>query len=210
MEMAKTNLSHKVKQDEDLCGEHSIEEVPTVTSSRDDDDTLSSSSNVLDNDGTWETWSTSSRYDVYESLYVNKAKANMHEVKAKPFEIKGMDDGSCPENGNSKTDKVWETFQKSFSQVQAILDQNRVLIREINQNHESKIPENLTRNVALIRELNRNIARVVELYANLSTEFVQSMSETALEEDTVNNLMKMDTDGSNSFPFPGQKKPRHG
>ncbi|MCO5563741.1 hypothetical protein L7F22_017388 [Adiantum nelumboides] len=121
-----------------------------------------------------------------------------------------MDDGSCPENGNSKTDKVWETFQKSFSQVQAILDQNRVLIREINQNHESKIPENLTRNVALIRELNRNIARVVELYANLSTEFVQSMSETGMEEDTVNNVMKMDTDGSNSLPFSGQKKPRHG
>jgi hypothetical protein len=72
---------------------------------------------------------------------------------------------------------IWETFQQSFSQVQTILDQNRLLIREINQNQESKIPENLSRNVGLIRELNTNIARVVELYANLSSEFVQSMED---------------------------------
>ncbi|CAA0822443.1 Protein ELF4-LIKE 3 [Striga hermonthica] len=61
-----------------------------------------------------------------------------------------------------------QTFQKNFVQVQNILDQNRLLINEINQNHESKIPDNLTRNVGLIRELNNNIRRVVDLYANLS------------------------------------------
>ncbi|RWR79502.1 protein ELF4-LIKE 4-like protein [Cinnamomum micranthum f. kanehirae] len=42
--------------------------------------------------------------------------------------------------------KVLQTFQKSFVEVQSILDQNRLLITEINQNHESKIPYNLTRN----------------------------------------------------------------
>lgn len=124
--------------------------------------------------------------------------------------MKGGDDSSCPENGNATDVKVWETFQKSFSQVQSILDQNRILIREINQNHESKIPENLTRNVALIRELNANITRVVELYANLSSEFVQSMVENSTEAEAANHTTNTDTDGSNSPPFIGQKKPRHG
>ncbi|KAI5079419.1 hypothetical protein GOP47_0004898 [Adiantum capillus-veneris] len=147
----------------------------------------------------WGTWTNEIR-----------AKALRRFLQISTCLMKGGDDGSCPENDDSKSDKVWETFQRSFSQVQSILDQNRVLIKEINQNHESKIPENLTRNVALIRELNRNIAKVVELYANLSSEFVQSMSQDAMEEEAVNNGMRTDTDGSNSLPFAGQKKPRHG
>ncbi|MBO8590040.1 Elf4 domain-containing protein, partial [Staphylococcus aureus] len=60
-------------------------------------------------------------------------------------------------NGTQVDNKVLQTFQKSFGQVQNILDQNRLLINEINQNHESKIPDNLSRNVGLIRELNNNI-----------------------------------------------------
>ncbi|GER45040.1 ELF4-like protein [Striga asiatica] len=71
-------------------------------------------------------------------------------------------------NGAHIEAKFLQTFQKNFVQVQNILDQNRLLINEINQNHESKIPDNLTRNVGLIRELNNNIRRVVDLYANLS------------------------------------------
>lgn len=71
--------------------------------------------------------------------------------------------------------KVLQTFQKNFVHVQNILDQNRLLINEINQNHESKIPDNLTRNVGLIRELNNNIRRVVDLYADLSSTFSKSM-----------------------------------
>ncbi|KAG6529278.1 protein ELF4-LIKE 3-like [Zingiber officinale] len=71
--------------------------------------------------------------------------------------------------------KVMQTFQKNFVQVQSILDHNRVLINEINQNHESKVPDNLSRNVGLIRELNDNIRRVVDLYADLSVSFSKSM-----------------------------------
>ncbi|MBA0869092.1 hypothetical protein Goshw_023062 [Gossypium schwendimanii] len=78
-------------------------------------------------------------------------------------------------NGGGQIDgKVVQTFQKSFVQVQNILDQNRLLINEINQNHESKIPDNLGRNVGLIKELNNNIRRVVDLYADLSTSFTNS------------------------------------
>ena len=79
-------------------------------------------------------------------------------------------------NGGSHLDgKVLQTFQKSFVQVQDILDQNRVLINEINQNHESRIPDNLGRNVGLIRELNNNIRKVVDLYSHLSSNFSKSM-----------------------------------
>ncbi|GLJ26637.1 hypothetical protein SUGI_0517870 [Cryptomeria japonica] len=94
---------------------------------------------------------------------------------------------SVPGNGNQMDGKVLQTFQKSFGQVQNILDQNRLLINEINQNHESKIPDNLSRNVSLIRELNDNIRRVVDLYAGLSTAFTKSM-ETSSEGDSAGTL----------------------
>ncbi|URE39731.1 hypothetical protein MUK42_37086, partial [Musa troglodytarum] len=62
-------------------------------------------------------------------------------------------------NGNQVDDKAFHAVQKSFVQVQSILNQNRLLINEINQNHETMIPE----------ELNNNIRRVVDLYADLSS-----------------------------------------
>ncbi|KAK4368602.1 hypothetical protein RND71_012394 [Anisodus tanguticus] len=90
-------------------------------------------------------------------------------------------------NGSTHIDgKVVQTFQKSFVQVQNILDQNRLLINEINQNHESKIPDNLSRNVGLIRELNNNIRRVVDLYADLlvlsPNQLMLHLKETLVEE----------------------------
>lgn len=94
-------------------------------------------------------------------------------------------------NGTQIDGKVLQTFQKSFVQVQDILDQNRLLINEINQNHESKIPDNLSRNVGLIRELNNNIRRVVELYADLSSSFTKSM-ETSSEGDSSGGALKSD------------------
>uniref|UniRef100_A0A5B7BH71 Protein EARLY FLOWERING 4 domain-containing protein n=1 Tax=Davidia involucrata TaxID=16924 RepID=A0A5B7BH71_DAVIN len=104
-------------------------------------------------------------------------------------------------NGTQVDSKVLHTFQNSFVQVQNILDQNRLLINEINQNHESKIPDNLTRNVGLIRELNSNIRRVVDLYADLSSSFAKSM-EASSEGDS-GGTMKSDGKG-------GQKRIRSG
>ncbi|KAK3220333.1 hypothetical protein Dsin_014303 [Dipteronia sinensis] len=82
-------------------------------------------------------------------------------------------------NGTPGDGKVLQTFNKSFGQVQDILDQNRLLINEINQNHESKVPDNLSRNVGLIRELNNNIRRVVNLYADLSSSFTRSVESSS-------------------------------
>ncbi|GMI97834.1 ELF4-like 3 [Hibiscus trionum] len=87
-------------------------------------------------------------------------------------------------NGGQMDGKVVQTVQKSFVQVQNILDQNRLLINEINQNHESKIPDNLGRNVGLIRELNNNIRRVVDLYADLSTSVSRSTDIASSEADS--------------------------
>ncbi|XP_068662666.1 protein ELF4-LIKE 4-like [Aristolochia californica] len=104
-------------------------------------------------------------------------------------------------NGSQVDNKVLQTFHKSFVQVQNILDQNRLLINEINQNHESKIPDNLSRNVGLIRELNNNIRRVVDLYADLSSSFTKSM-EASSEGDSAGTLK---SDGK-----AGQKRLRPG
>ncbi|XP_077239967.1 ELF4-like 3 [Tasmannia lanceolata] len=101
-------------------------------------------------------------------------------------------------NGTQMDNKMLQTFQRSFGQVQHILDQNRLLINEINQNHESKIPDNLSRNVGLIRELNNNIRRVVDLYADLSSSFTKSM-EASSEGDSAGTLKS-----------PGQKRIRPG
>lgn len=88
-------------------------------------------------------------------------------------------------NGMVQVDgKTVEKFQKSFGQVQNILDQNRLLITQINQNQESKIPHNLTRNVGLIRELNNNIRRVVDLYANLSSTCARSVDVSSQGESS--------------------------
>ncbi|KAK7294426.1 hypothetical protein RJT34_17315 [Clitoria ternatea] len=90
--------------------------------------------------------------------------------------------------GSTQVDsRLLQVFQKSLLQAQDILNQNRLLINEINQNHESKIPDNLNRNVGLIRELNSNIRRVVDLYADLSNSFTKSR-EASSEGDSSGTL----------------------
>ncbi|KAL7124742.1 hypothetical protein ABFS83_14G069600 [Erythranthe nasuta] len=67
--------------------------------------------------------------------------------------------------------EAWETLSKSFAEVQSVLDRNRRLIRQVNDNHRSKFPHNLAVNVKLIREINANISTVTGLYTNLSANF---------------------------------------
>ncbi|KAL5203958.1 hypothetical protein ABZP36_008829 [Zizania latifolia] len=97
-------------------------------------------------------------------------------------------------NGGQVDNKLIQTFHKSFVQVQSILDQNRMLINEINQNHESRVPDNLTRNVGLIRELNNNIRRVVGLYADLSASFARTVDASS-EGDSSGTLRSSDGAG---------------
>ncbi|KAL7108835.1 hypothetical protein ACP275_06G138100 [Erythranthe tilingii] len=66
---------------------------------------------------------------------------------------------------------VWEVFTENFRRVQTVLDRNRVLIQRVNENHQSKIHENIVKNVGLIQEINGNISKVVSLYSELSANF---------------------------------------
>ncbi|KAI3931594.1 hypothetical protein MKW92_011196 [Papaver armeniacum] len=126
--------------------------------------------------------------------------------------LSGLGGGGGGEEENNNN-KVIATFQKSFIQVQNILDQNRLLINEINANHESKLPHNLSRNVGLIRELNNNIRTVVHLYDQLSTSFAKSMEVSSQEADsaaTTSNNGNGSGAGSLKLSQSGQKRIRPG
>ncbi|KAI3434295.1 Elf4 domain-containing protein [Psidium guajava] len=77
----------------------------------------------------------------------------------------GEDSGS---EGEECDVEVWEMLSTSFRQVQSALDRNRRLISQVNENHQSKVPDKLANNVALIREINENISKVLSIYADLS------------------------------------------
>eukprot|EP00268_Persea_americana_P019118 TRINITY_DN19788_c0_g1_i1.p1 TRINITY_DN19788_c0_g1~~TRINITY_DN19788_c0_g1_i1.p1 ORF type:complete len:159 (+),score=37.39 TRINITY_DN19788_c0_g1_i1:135-611(+) len=106
------------------------------------------------------------------------------------------------EGGGEEKDKkkkerrqLLEAFGNSFLQVQTVLDQNRALITQVNDNHQSKLPENLSRNVALIRQINANIAKAVSIYSDLSANFSnifqhhgRPRSSSSSEGDSSNRL----------------------
>ncbi|XP_041993739.1 protein EARLY FLOWERING 4-like [Salvia splendens] len=66
---------------------------------------------------------------------------------------------------------VWAAFSQNFRQVQSVLDRNRLLIQQVNDNHQSKLHDNLVQNVSLIQEINGNISKVVSMYSDLSSNF---------------------------------------
>lgn len=67
--------------------------------------------------------------------------------------------------------ETWNAFADSFSRVQTVLDRNRMLIQQANENHQSRMPDNMEKNVAIIQELNGNISKVASIYSDLSTNF---------------------------------------
>ncbi|XP_047339800.1 protein EARLY FLOWERING 4-like [Impatiens glandulifera] len=77
--------------------------------------------------------------------------------------------------GNRERREVWGALAEKFNQVQMILDRNRVLIKQVNENQESMIHENLVKNVAMIQEINSNISTVASLYSDLSANFSNSL-----------------------------------
>lgn len=81
--------------------------------------------------------------------------------------------------------EAWETLTKSFGEVQSVLDRNRRLIQQVNDNHRSKIPDNLAKNVALICEINDNMARVVRLYSGLSATLSAAVVRRRREGDRI-------------------------
>nr|WCL15315.1 early flowering 4-like 10 [Diospyros sp. 'deyangshi'] len=87
-------------------------------------------------------------------------------------EANGFDcDDEEDDDGEECDKEVWNVLSKSFRLVQSVLDRNRLLIHQVDENHQSKIPENLVKNVALIREISGNISKIVSLYSDLSSNF---------------------------------------
>ncbi|KAI4306825.1 hypothetical protein L6164_030070 [Bauhinia variegata] len=82
----------------------------------------------------------------------------------------GESDGEF-EEAEEGDPEVWATFNKSFRQVQSVLDRNRLLIQQVNENQQSRMPDNMAKNVTLIQELNGNISKVVSIYSNLNSNF---------------------------------------
>ncbi|CAM8878860.1 unnamed protein product [Rhodiola kirilowii] len=82
-------------------------------------------------------------------------------------EVNDKEDGE----ENQEDDEVWNSLNDGFRQVQSLLDRNRILIQQVNENHRSKIAENMVKNVALIQEMNANISKIVCIYSDLSNDF---------------------------------------
>ncbi|KAH6765692.1 EARLY FLOWERING-like protein [Perilla frutescens var. hirtella] len=86
--------------------------------------------------------------------------------------------------------ETWETLSRSFREVQSVLDRNRRLIQQVNDNHRSKMPHNLAKNVDLISEINANISKVVALYSNLSANLstIVHQRRAAVEDSSVQKV----------------------
>ncbi|KAF7816481.1 protein EARLY FLOWERING 4 [Senna tora] len=80
-------------------------------------------------------------------------------------------DGEVEDAEGGGNPEAWATFNNNFRQVQSVLDRNRHLIQQVNENHQSRIPDNMVKNVSLIQELNGNISKVVHLYSDLNSNF---------------------------------------
>lgn len=73
--------------------------------------------------------------------------------------------------------EVWDTLSNGFKRAQVVLDKNRDLIQRVNENHMSRIPDNVARNVGLINEINGNIFRVMQIYSDLSVNFAKKFNQ---------------------------------
>ncbi|XP_024968452.1 protein EARLY FLOWERING 4-like isoform X2 [Cynara cardunculus var. scolymus] len=92
---------------------------------------------------------------VEEANYQEKPKNSGDQTTVKRWLT-----GAEKDEGEEECDaEAWETLSKSFKEVQSVLDQNRLLIQQVNENHQSKIPDNMVKNVALIQEINGNISK---------------------------------------------------
>ncbi|PWA75271.1 hypothetical protein CTI12_AA244550 [Artemisia annua] len=87
------------------------------------------------------------------------------------------------EEQDQENNEIWSSFTDSFREVQAVLDRNRVLIQQVNENHRSKVHENMVRNVALIQEINQNVSKIVALYSDLNVNFSSAFHQKNMDVD---------------------------
>lgn len=113
------------------------------------------------------------------------------------------DDGSWDDDDGSSADDeecdagIWDTLSWSFSQAQSVLDQNHALIQQVNENHKSKIPDNLVKNVALIDQINGNISKVLSIYSDLSINFSNIVHQRRRSPDIAGTASTDDDENEN-------------
>ncbi|GAB4859950.1 hypothetical protein Ancab_011429 [Ancistrocladus abbreviatus] len=110
----------------------------------------------------------------HQTLAMRNRSGNIHRFNSNDCRKNGSNSGGDDGDKDDYEDcdvEAWQTLSESFNQVQSVLDQNRVLIQQVNENHQSRIPDNLAKNVSLIREINGNISKIISLYSHLSVNF---------------------------------------
>ncbi|PQQ12141.1 protein EARLY FLOWERING 4-like [Prunus yedoensis var. nudiflora] len=91
-----------------------------------------------------------------------KTKTNDNKSRKRRWSEGDDEQSKCEDYDDLEEEKqcdveIWETLSRSFRQVQSVLDQNRALIQQANDNHRSRVPDSLSKNVVLIRDINSNI-----------------------------------------------------
>ncbi|XP_060178667.1 protein EARLY FLOWERING 4-like [Lycium barbarum] len=101
----------------------------------------------------------------------------------------GQQNATTEESVSEGNSEMWNNFSNRFRQVQSVLDRNRLLIQQVNENHQSRTNDNMVQNVGLIQELNGNISKVVSLYSDLSTNFstIFHQENDAIGDETNNH-----------------------
>ncbi|CAN4075523.1 unnamed protein product [Withania somnifera] len=102
----------------------------------------------------------------------NSRRTNNHPARDN-FTVETFSDFSM-EEGNSE---MWNTFSNNFRQVQSVLDHNRLLIQQVNENQQSRTHDSMVQNVGLIKELNCNISKVASIYSDFNADFTNMVHQ---------------------------------
>jgi len=98
-------------------------------------------------------------------------RSKKNQRRSRPSATPTNNDYSDVEDAEDGDPEAWQTLNKSFRQVQSVLDRNRAIIQQVNENQQSRMPDNMVKNVGLIQELNGNISKVASFYSDLNSDF---------------------------------------
>ncbi|XP_057503613.1 protein EARLY FLOWERING 4-like [Actinidia eriantha] len=119
----------------------------------------------------------------------DEASTNHHLHQTPPA---ATTNGHARGGGDDGDGEFWSSLTENLRKVQSVLDRNSELIQQANENHHSKIPDNLVKNVALIQEINGNISKVVSLYSDLNVNLSSIINQRNGEIKEKSNNRKGD------------------
>ncbi|CAM0877423.1 unnamed protein product [Alopecurus aequalis] len=126
---------------------------------------------------------------------------NNRDINIKEGEV-FPNEGAENNTGNGKAVQLLHQIR---DEVQRILERNRMLIQEIGQSHESREAGGLNRTVALFREFHSNMARIINLYNELSSSVSRSLakgSPVAVDGTKGDNIEATTSKVEETYKFP--------